>query len=455
MRRAASRLGLGVGRALRELGAISLAQRTFRLAARDRRVRSVAAYYIGRCHEGRADRAAARRAYREALAAGPSDARLARRIGHALRRMGEIGPAFRAFERANDLEPDDFETVFHLGLCQEDLGHTAAAHPWFVAAGELRPDDARARAHMRVTEPRDLAIPDRLHFVILGTIGACNASCVHCPTGKARTRHVPRTPMPMPLFRKIIDGIADAGMPVLRQLAFGLFGDALLDPHVLERARYVRERLPDVALSVNTNGAAYDPAKHAGLEPFVSIFALHCESLDPATYDDLMRPLKAERVHAKFPRIFEDFPGKVQVACPLSRRNLKEREAIDGYFRSLGARHVDFAPLANRCARDDSLFESLAFDPRPVRCEPGIVYNLIVDCDGTVVACCNDFEREVPLGSFAEQSFEEVLASAPRLAMRERLACGEHESMPTCKRCRGDTANPPLVQAHELQGIAP
>ena len=106
--------------------------------------------------------------------------------------------------------------------------------------------------------------------VILGTTGTCNASCVHCPTGKAVTSHVPRGDMPMELFNKIIDGIADLGITV-GAIGFGLFGDALLDPLVVERARHLRSRLPLVPLWINTNGAAFSRAKHSSLNDLVSI----------------------------------------------------------------------------------------------------------------------------------------------------------------------------------------
>ena len=431
-----------VGRLLREFEWDGAALRVFRIGSRVAPGNPDAAFYSGLCREQLGDADAACQEFERALALGPERAKTARRLGHALRRNGRHEPAIRALELAEQLAPGDADTSFHLGLCHESLDQFDAARAHFARGLARGHPDAQAVRHMLAAQPRDRAIPDRFDFVILGTTGTCNASCVHCPTNKLQTANAPRAPMPMPLFRKIIDEIAESGMPVARQLAFGLFGDALLDPHVIERARYARERLPDVPISINTNGGAYDSARHAELNETVSIVALHCESLVPETYEYLMRPLKAARVYPKFPTIFADFPGKVQVAAPLSRMNVDERDSLRTYFEGLGANHVDFATLANRCAHDDTLFDQLAFDPQPIRCEPGIVYNLIVDCDGTVVACCNDFARETPIGNMATDSLEEVLADAARLSMREKLAAGEHESISTCSRCRGDTCAP-------------
>ena len=178
-----------------------------------------------------------------------------------------------------------------------------------------------ARRELAKARPRPAGGVPHLNAVGIGTTGTCNASCVHCPTGKESTANSPRGTMPMPLFRKIIDGIADEGVAIDSHIAFGLFGDGLVDPLVVERARYLREKLPDALFSVNTNGAAYNRAKHAALFDHVTLLSLHCESLTPATYDYLMTPLRAKNVFPKYEAILKDFPGKVRVSVPVSRAN--------------------------------------------------------------------------------------------------------------------------------------
>jgi hypothetical protein len=165
------------------------------------------------------------------------------------------------------------------------VGASLARFAWAVA-----PDLRSVRREVMRHRPRGAGEVPHLGSVAIGTTGLCNASCISCPTGKVTTAHVPRTPMAMPLFRKIIDGIEEEGVDIRHMIGFGLFGDGLLDPYVVERARYVREKLPEVLLSVNTNAAAYNGARHKALRDYVSVIALHCESLTPATFDMLMGP---------------------------------------------------------------------------------------------------------------------------------------------------------------------
>lgn len=250
--------------------------------------------------------------------------------------------------------------------------------------------------------------------------------------------------MPISLFRKIIDEVAASKMPVAGGISFGLFGDGLVDPFVVDRARYLRERMPSVPLSVNTNGAAYDPLRHAELNDYVSTIALHCESLIPETYNYLMQPLRAERVHAKYPMILRDFPKKVLVSVPINRMNIAEQPNILDYFYERGAANVVFSSMSNRLGFDDAVFERLAFDPGPVKCRPQIFRSLIVDCDGAVLACCQDFSRVDPVGNLAAESLAEALVSQRRRSFHDQLGRGCHKEMPTCRSCRADFIVPPI-----------
>src|SRR5262245_18287990 len=103
-----------------------------------------------------------------------------------------------------------------------------------------------------------------IRSIIVGGTSVCNASCVHCPTNKSETAHVVTGVMSNRLFESIIDQLA-RGYDVRGYIGYGLFGDALVDPLVVERTAYIRERLPYVTMSIGTNAAAYNREKHSCL----------------------------------------------------------------------------------------------------------------------------------------------------------------------------------------------
>ena len=320
----------------------------------------------------------------------------------------------------------------------------------YRAALALQPDLTLAQRELAKARPRAADEVSHLNSVILGTTGTCNASCIHCPTGKASTAHSPRGTMPMHTFRKVIDGIVEEGVAIDSHIAFGLFGDGLVDPLVLDRARYVREKLPDALFAVNTNGAAYNHARHAGLFEFVTVLSLHCESLTPATYDYLMTPLRAKNVFPKYEKILKDFPGKVRVSVPVSRANRGELTAIRDWFVARGAREVVFDPMASRCMEDRSLFDKLSLSPARIRCDASVTRDLIVDCDGAVVVCCNDFARENPIGNLAIESFRETMTNVARNAFAQQMTDGKHDDISLCSRCFGDVRTPSFPFDHPV-----
>ena len=328
--------------------------------------------------------------------------------------------------------------------------HPRLAHVLFRAALRFDTDLVLSQRELAKARPRNADDVPHLSGVIIGTTGTCNASCIHCPTGKLSTANSPRGTMTMELFRKIVDGIVDEGVSIDSHIAFGLFGDGLVDPLVLERAKYLRERLPDALFSVNTNGAAYNHARHAALYPLVTLLSLHCESLTPETYDRLMTPLRAKNVFPKYEKILADFPGKVRISVPVSRLNLGELERMRDWFMERGAHEVVFDPMASRCMEDQSLFNALSLAPVRIHCGPSIARDLIVDCDGVLVACCNDFAREHPIGDLSKESFRETMTGVARRGFADKMAAGLHDQISTCSRCYSDVRTAAFPYDHAV-----
>jgi MoaA/NifB/PqqE/SkfB family radical SAM enzyme len=201
---------------------------------------------------------------------------------------------------------------------------------WPIFLKRDNPDIAKVQSS---AIPAPLAQPQiELQHVVIGTTGFCNASCIHCPTNKPETRHVARGTMTMPLFKRIADQLAARDITLTGPISFGLFGDSLMDPYVVERVRYLRKVLPNAFININTNGAAYSREKHLPLRESVSFVSLHIESLDAPTYNKLMTPLRLERVLPRCLALAEDFGQKLYVSVPISRANYLEKDTIESFF---------------------------------------------------------------------------------------------------------------------------
>jgi hypothetical protein len=154
----------------------------------------------------------------------------------------------------------------------------------------------------------------------------------------------------------------------------------------------------------------------------------------------------------KIEQILEDFPGRVHVSIPVSRLNREELPAMNDWFLRRGAIFIGFDGLSSRCAEDRGVFDGLALGPVPIRCGPEAMDDLIVDCDGRVLACCQDFQRTEPIGDLARDHLADVLLSPARARVRALFAAGGHQEMPTCSRCFGD---PRMAPEEALRVPAP
>jgi radical SAM protein with 4Fe4S-binding SPASM domain len=287
--------------------------------------------------------------------------------------------------------------------------------------------------------PYDLWPIDRLRNVIIGTTGVCNASCPHCPTNKLMLEHLRREPMKMELFTRLIDGLAETGLGIEGVVAFGLHGDALMDPLVVERARYVKQVLPKSVLLINTNAGPFNERRHAELVDLADIFSIHTEALSEDLFARLMAPLRASVVQPKIERLIELAPHKAQITVPLSQVNLGEFRALRDHWLSKGATSV--VPLAFGNRTTDALdFYSYALAPVSGCCRQEVAFELVVDWDGVVMACCQDFSRTNQIGDLTQETVRELLLNEARKQTFDVLKAGRWSDFSSCRTCKFDSS---------------
>ncbi len=292
--------------------------------------------------------------------------------------------------------------------------------------------------------PAELATwpKQRLRGLMIGTNGQCNASCATCPTNKVLREHLPTGVMTMDMFRQIIDGIADGDIELEKnKLGLGLFGEPLMDPHIVERVRYAKLRLPSVRILLNTNAGPFNERRHAELAKLVHRFSVHVEALSPSLYAEMMSPLRAEVVFPRIERLIALAPKKVSIAVPVSKRNLHEFPELRKYWLEKGARNVAALQLSNRTT-DTLDYYGQSLGPTPTACSAAVGFDLVIDWDGTVLGCCQDFMKREVLGNLNGRTVSEVLADRRRQRFIDKIQCGEWNALKSCKDCKRDLAIP-------------
>jgi radical SAM protein with 4Fe4S-binding SPASM domain len=317
----------------------------------------------------------------------------------------------------------------------------------FVLKGELPSDSLIRRIEIGpASEMRSWVVPhrgptsieppsDQIRNLIIGTTGVCNASCVHCPTNKLLPSARWTSDMPMELFDSLVDQILENEIFITGYISLGLFGDGLVDRRVIQRAARLHSAFPYASLHVNTNGAAYNHSRHAPLGSLVDTLAIHIETLEEAKYARIMEPLKLPNVLPKIHQIITDMPEVATIASPVHRDNIHELPLIREYFANRGVRSTIFTGMSNRCSRDE-IFQELAVAPSSGSCAAEIISDLIVDWDGLVLVCCNDFLRRQPIGNLKEETLLEILHCSKRRLAFDALRDGAWEDIDTCRTCK-------------------
>jgi radical SAM protein with 4Fe4S-binding SPASM domain len=300
--------------------------------------------------------------------------------------------------------------------------------------GALAPNDF---FFVNPPEPSIRALKD----INFGTTGICNASCVHCPTNKKSVTRMPHGIMTAQLFEKIINELADGGFT--GEIHFGLFAEPLEDPILVDRMKLIKRRLPSSEISIASNAALYDPARHADIIDYVDHLGLHVEALDPDVYNRIMHPLKADRVIPKVNAIIELAQQKqrnvVSVTTPVHKDNLSQIRGLSNYFREKNVA-TDFTCLSSR-AWEGGPYTKMSLAPNGGICMPAsMVDTMFIDWDGAVVPCCFDFSKSMPLGDLNHQTMEQVFEGAAWRDMYELFRRGDWSSREACSKCRADDA---------------
>lgn len=261
---------------------------------------------------------------------------------------------------------------------------------------------------------------ERIRTVHLETNTCCNARCIFCPTPAMTARIA----IGMPLFRKIIDDLARIGF--CGKLMTYFRNEPFTDPHILEKLRYARDRLPGATIFFSTNGLALGRERSArllDLEPVIIKISMprfsREQSIEVMGVDNA--PI-LENLHALFEegqkRKISDPQARfklVMVHAPESEQVLMKRyladKRMDGFFQ------LQFWELVNRAGNvEHGVFGERVSHTSIRGCTQGspeinVRNTLVILADGRVVLCCMDWKGEVVLGDLHAQGVREVWGS--------------------------------------------
>lgn len=283
-------------------------------------------------------------------------------------------------------------------------------------------------------------VPEFPRTVQFETHSVCNGACVFCPYPEsAKTQ--PMGFMARELFEKIVEEVAKH--PIRRISPF-LNNEPFLDPDMVQKLRYIRERVPGARIVLTTNGSRLDAATvDALLERDVlhSLF-ISFQGVEKEAYEASMKgSLVFERTLANVENLIERWKAaggtrRFRIVVTMVATNQVDLDRAAGYWRARGV-ESQWTALENR-GGNVAAATALAPAGRP--------FGGFGDCtrlfkqayilfNGDMVLCCTDYTRKMVLGNVTESSIEEVWNGPKARAARRLFAEGRYDAIPLCGSC--------------------
>jgi len=247
---------------------------------------------------------------------------------------------------------------------------------------------------------------------------ACNAKCIMCSKKsyplKART-------MSDELYRKIIKDAKEIGV---KKAILSVYGEPLLDPHFLQRAKLADAA--SITFSFYTNGSLLNESiskELLGLKRFHEIF-FSINGFSKKTYEEIMVGLNRDSVYSNTLRFLE-LKNRMRpdlslvITCVLFEKNIHEMKKIKDFFqRQKGVDYVYFPAIRNRAGTlldVEANGESVQFSPLSKKSHKLLPCKLLwedlfIYSNGDIGVCCEDTAaRRIIIGNINKQSLNTVV----------------------------------------------
>ena len=245
----------------------------------------------------------------------------------------------------------------------------------------------------------------------LEVTGSCSARCSFCIYDSEENRKLPKRPMPMPLFQKIIDEAAT--IPQINEVAFAGLAEPLMDPHLIERISYTSAARADWRIEMYTNGFALTPEKFEALKAAgLDVLVISLNAVSAEQHERIMG------VKGKFDLVCSHID--YAIAHKGDMAHIDARAVVTGdtfttadagtFLRRWGVTHLGgYGKLISERNWAGENRTVVPFDPN--ECCKRALEQISVHRDGRVNRCCYDPLSKYSFGDLKTQTIREIYNS--------------------------------------------
>ncbi|MEW5765614.1 MAG: radical SAM/SPASM domain-containing protein [Acidobacteriota bacterium] len=300
------------------------------------------------------------------------------------------------------------------------------------------PEDGLARRIWRSATRR--RAPDFPRTIQIQTVTGCNGACVFCPY-PLTVESQPKGSMSQEMFERVIEEAAAHGV---RRISPYLMNEPFLDPTLLDKLAFIRERAPGAKVVLTTNGSRLTPDVADRLLAMDALHSLYIsfQGVEKAAYESTMRgSLVFERTLENVLGLVEKWKRKggrsrFSIVVTMVQTNRIDAEKAVAFWRSKGV-ESKWTPLENR-GRLIATAQELAPPGRPLRpyahCTR-LFKQAYLLFNGDLVLCCTDYTRKMVLGNIQNSTLRDVWNSPKAWTIRRLYSEGRLDQLPLCEGC--------------------
>ncbi len=259
----------------------------------------------------------------------------------------------------------------------------------------------------------------------------CNLDCLMCVRRKMK-RAVGY--MEMSLFSKIIDEVKRYPVELIYLM---MFGESLFHKNLIDMVKYCKKAGLKVGISTNAtvlNAEISRKIVESGLDFFIISF----DSVDPSTYNKIRKGARYEKTRENI-ETFLRIKGKRKpttiIQSLIMKGNRLEKKKVQGIFSRYDVT-IKFRPVHNWSGEDEDINE-LQVNQRNLNqnelCDK-IWRHLTIQWDGTVVPCCNIYDKQISFGNVKEKTLKEIWNGERMKGFRKAHILGRGK-IKFCKDC--------------------
>jgi len=269
----------------------------------------------------------------------------------------------------------------------------------------------------------------------IGVTNACNSNCIMCPHHKLKNIGT----MNMNLYEKIIDNCVKLK---IKYVTLSFFGEPLLDKTLIEKIKYAKERKIDVSFYSNASLLNNSWAQKL-IESKLDCITISFDGYTKETYEKIRRGLKFDVVKNNIlnliklkEKIGTNNP-KIDLVLVELEENKKEIEKFCEEWKNKvgGISIINMRNWAGGINKKGTK-ESFHFNYKSKRKPCALIWQrMVVDWNGDVVLCCDDWNHSVILGNLKKQTIKEIWKGEKLREIRKAHIEGKFHKVPLCAKC--------------------